>query len=76
VETFTFLLTDIAGSTAMLRRLGDSRYVRVLTDHHALIRSGSASGSGWVCIPVRPPRWGTSLVGLDVHRAARIAAVG
>ena len=42
METFTFLFTDIEGSTALLRRLGDGRYARVLTDHHALIRSGLA----------------------------------
>ena len=30
VETFTFLFTDIEGSTALLERLGDEGYARVL----------------------------------------------
>jgi class 3 adenylate cyclase len=46
VETFTFLFTDIEGSTVLLRRLGDARYARVLTEHHALIRPGCAP---WPC---------------------------
>ena len=36
---------------------------------------GSMSGCGWVSIPVRPRKTVTGLVGLDVHRAARVAAV-
>jgi tetratricopeptide (TPR) repeat protein len=36
-QTFTFLFTDIEGSTAMLQRLGDA-YAGVLTDHHRLLR--------------------------------------
>ena len=121
METFTFLFTDIEGSTAMLRRLGDGRYARVLTDHHALIRSGLAAHGGEevdtqgdaffavfssprACVAAaaelqqalqarewpdgervrvrmgvhtgEASRIGTGLVGLDVHRAARIAAVG
>jgi class 3 adenylate cyclase len=40
VETFTFLFTDIEGSTALLRRLRESRYAQVLADHRSLIRSG------------------------------------
>ena len=36
-QTLTFLFTDIEGSTAMLRRLGDA-YAQVLADHHRLIR--------------------------------------
>jgi hypothetical protein len=40
VETFTFLFTDIEGSTATLGRLGEGRYGQGLSDHHALVRSG------------------------------------
>ena len=36
-QTFTFLFTDIEGSTAMLQRLGDA-YAGVLADHHRLLR--------------------------------------
>lgn len=43
---FTFLFTDIEGSTALLRRLGDGVYSGVLADHHACIRSGIAAHGG------------------------------
>ena len=46
VETFTFLFTDIEGSTALLQRLGEGLYVQLLADHHALIRSGLAAHDG------------------------------
>jgi len=46
VETFTFLFTDIEGSTALLGRLGDGRYAEVLSGHHSLIRSGLAAHDG------------------------------
>jgi class 3 adenylate cyclase len=46
VETLTFLFTDIEGSTALLRRLGEGVYAQVLADHHSLIRSGLAAHSG------------------------------
>ena len=46
METFTFLFTDIEGSTDLLRRLGESLYAQVLADHHALIRSGLAAYDG------------------------------
>jgi class 3 adenylate cyclase len=46
VETFTFLFTDIEGSTALLRRLGEGLYAQLLADHHALIRSGLAAHDG------------------------------
>jgi DNA-binding NarL/FixJ family response regulator/class 3 adenylate cyclase len=36
--TYTFLLTDIEGSTTLVRRLGDS-YGGVLTEHHRVLRS-------------------------------------
>jgi len=46
VETFTFLFTDIEGSTVLLRCLGEGLYGQVLADHHALIRSGLAAHGG------------------------------
>jgi predicted ATPase/class 3 adenylate cyclase len=120
VETLTFLFTDIEGSTALLRRLGEGVYAQALADHHSLIRSGLAAHEGEevstegdaffavfssprACVAAvvemqqaldahRWPRGGqvrvrmgvhtgeaartaTGLVGLDVHRAARVAAV-
>jgi class 3 adenylate cyclase/tetratricopeptide (TPR) repeat protein len=117
--TITMLFSDIEGSTALLRRLGD-RYADALSAQRALLRAafadwggremgtegdsffvvfGSAadavrccvaaqralSGHDWPGgIPVRvrmglhsgePVRHEDGYVGLDVHRAARIAAV-
>jgi Adenylate and Guanylate cyclase catalytic domain len=46
VETLTFLFTDIEGSTALLRRLGEGVYAQVLADHRSLIRSGLAAHGG------------------------------
>jgi class 3 adenylate cyclase/tetratricopeptide (TPR) repeat protein len=46
VETFTFLFTDIEGSTALLGRLGQGVYTQVLADHHAIIRSELAARGG------------------------------
>ena len=46
VETLTFLFTDIEGSTALLRRLGEDVYAQVLAGHHALIRSALAAHDG------------------------------
>jgi predicted ATPase/class 3 adenylate cyclase len=46
VETLTFLFTDIEGSTALLRRLGDSDYGRLLAGHQALIRAALAAHGG------------------------------
>ena len=46
VETLTFLFTDIEGSTALLRRLGEGAYTQVLASHHALIRSALAAHGG------------------------------
>ena len=119
VETVTFLFTDIEGSTALLRRVGESTYARVLAGHHALIRSALAAhrgrevdtqGDGFFAVfssprgcmaavlevqhAVQNTAWPgeeqvrvrigihcgeaeqtvTGLVGLEVHRAARIAA--
>ncbi len=120
METFTFLFTDIEGSTTMLRRLGEDVYGQVLADHHSVIRSALAAHAGQEvdtqgdaffalfsspracmaavlemqqalesrCWPEEEhvrvrmgvhcgeaARTPTGLVGLDVHRAARIAAV-
>ncbi|HYB14296.1 MAG TPA: adenylate/guanylate cyclase domain-containing protein, partial [Streptosporangiaceae bacterium] len=121
METLTFLFTDIEGSTALLRRVGDGAYAQVLAGHHAVIRSGLAGHGGWevdsvgdgafavfpsagACVAAvlemqralqahawpagervrvrmgvhtgEASRAVTGLVGLDVHRAARVAAVG
>jgi predicted ATPase/class 3 adenylate cyclase len=46
METLTFLFTDMEGSTALLRRLGESDYGRVLADHQALIRAALAAYDG------------------------------
>src|ERR1700679_4083769 len=116
----TFLFTDIEGSTAALRRLGDGLYAQVLADHHALVRAGLAAhdgeevdtqGDAFFAVFASPracaaaavdiqqalaahawpggeqvlvrmglhtgeaTRTATGLVGLDVHRAARLAGV-
>jgi len=121
VETFTFLFTDIEGSTALLGRLGDDVYALVLAGHHALIRSALAAHDGSevdtqgdaffavfssprACVAAvlqmqqalaahawpggeqvrvrigihcgEAAKTATGLVGLEVHRAARVAAVG
>ena len=121
VKTFTFLFTDIEGSTALLGRVGQGVYAQVLADHHLIIRSGLAGhdgrevntlGDGFFAVFSSPAaclaaavqmqqaleahawpsgehvrvRMGvhtgeasqtaTGLVGLDVHRAARVAAAG
>ena len=121
METLTFLFTDIEGSTALLGRLGDDDYARVLAGHHALIRSALAAhggreidtqGDAFFAVFSSPrgcvaavlamqqdlqahawpggervrvrmgihcgeaARTAAGLVGLEVHRAARVAAVG
>jgi class 3 adenylate cyclase len=121
VGKFTFLFTDIEGSTALLGRVGQGGYARVLADHHAIIRSGLAAYGGRevdsqgdaffavfsspaacvaAVIQVQQALWthgwpggeqvrvrmgvhsgeasqtAAGLVGLDVHRAARVAAAG
>jgi predicted ATPase/class 3 adenylate cyclase len=118
--TWTFLFTDIEGSTRLLEHLGEAEYAAVLTEHHRLIRDALAAndgeevgtqgdgffavfaspraciaaviemqralvGWGWpagVVVRVRmgvhcgeASRTAAGLVGFDVHRAARIAAV-
>ncbi len=120
VETLTFLFTDLEGSTALLRRVGEAVYAQVLAGHHALIRSSLAAhdgrevdtqGDAFFAVFSSPRaclaavlemqqalqchawpggeqvrvRMGvhsgeaeqtvTGLVGLEVHRAARVAAV-
>ena len=120
METLTFLFTDIEGSTALLRRLGEGVYAQALADHHSLIRSSLAAhhgeevgthgdaffavfsspsagaaaavemqqalaAHGWPAGEQVRVRMGvhtgeaaqtdTGLVGLDVHRAARVAAI-
>ena len=117
--TITMLFSDIEGSTALLRRLGD-RYGEALSAQRALLRAafaavpaagrwaprgtasswcssrpatrsaaawrrsarwpamtgpaGSRCGSGWACIRASRPGTRTATSGMDVHRAARIAA--
>ena len=46
METFTFLFTDIEGSTVLLRRLREGLYAQVLDDYRSLIRSGLAAHGG------------------------------
>jgi len=46
VETYTFMFTDIEGSTALLGRVEQGVYAGVLADHHAIIRSGLAGHGG------------------------------
>ena len=46
METLTFLFTDIEGSTALRRRLGEDGYGQVLAGHYALIRSFLAVHDG------------------------------
>jgi predicted ATPase/class 3 adenylate cyclase len=121
VETLTFLFTDIEGSTALLQRIGQDAYARVLDDHHSFIRSALAAhdgrevktmGDGFFAVFSSPSacvaavlemqhdleahRWpagervrvrmglhtgeasetaATDLMGLDVHRAARVGAL-
>ena len=120
METFTFLFTDIEGSTGLLGRLGEDLYAELLAGHHSLIRSALAAhdgkevdtqGDAFFAVFTSPRacvaaviemqealaahawpggeqvrvRMGVhtgeasvtaaGLVGLDVHRAARVAAV-
>jgi predicted ATPase/class 3 adenylate cyclase len=120
VQVFTFLFTDIEGSTALLQRAGEATFARILASHHAVIRSALAghggrevdtAGDGFFAVfsstrgcvaaavemqqTLGSTAWpsgesvrvrmgvhcgeaeqtATGLVGLDVHRAARVAAV-
>ena len=121
METFTFLFTDIEGSTALLGRVGHGAYEQVLADHRSIIRSGIAAHDGRevdtqgdaffilfsspaACVAaviqmqraLQAHAWpagehvrvrmgvhtgeasqtATGVVGMDVHRAARVAAAG
>ena len=118
-QNLSFLFTDIQGSTAMLRRLGDA-YAAALAEHHRLIRAALAAhggrevdtqGDGFFAVFTSPTAcvasaadmqraiasavWApgeplrvrigvhsgeaadtvVGLVGLDVHRAARVSGV-
>ena len=46
IDTLTFLFTDIEGSTALLRRLGDDVYAKVLDDHQRVIRASLEADAG------------------------------
>jgi class 3 adenylate cyclase len=46
VGAFTFLFTDIEGSTALLGRVGQGVYGQAPADHHSIIRSGLAAHGG------------------------------
>jgi predicted ATPase/class 3 adenylate cyclase len=119
--TVTFLFTDIAGSTQLLRTLGNQRYAAVQADYRRLMRTAVAAhgghevdtqGDGFFLAFATAPEallaavaaqrafaahpWpegssvgvrmglhsgtaqlaGDRYIGLDVHRAARIAAAG
>jgi predicted ATPase/class 3 adenylate cyclase len=118
-QTLSFLFTDIEGSTAMLRRLGQ-RYAAMLADHHRLIRDaivghggrevdtqgdaffavfGTARGCAAAAVAIQQAiaahcwpdgerlrvrigihsgeveQAAAGLVGIEVHRGARVAAV-
>ena len=44
--TVTFLFSDIEGSTALLKRLGDDAYASLLTEHRRLVRETFAQHEG------------------------------
>lgn len=44
--TVTFLFSDIEGSTALLKALGDERYAQLLADHRRILRQAFASRDG------------------------------
>ena len=44
----TVLFTDITGSTALIERLGDERWVTVLSAHDAVVHAALQSHGGWV----------------------------
>ena len=121
METLTFLNTDIEGSTALLRRVGDEQYALILAAHHHIIRQalsehhgredGTAGDSFFAvftsprecvaaCVQMQrelaSAQWphgepvkvrmgihtgeaaenDNGFVGYEVHRAARISAIG
>jgi predicted ATPase/class 3 adenylate cyclase len=46
--TVIMLLTDIEGSTRILREIGDDRYGRLLADHHRLVIGAGRARGGWL----------------------------
>lgn len=44
--TVTFVFSDIEGSTALLKRVGDARYAELLALHRRLVRDGFAERGG------------------------------
>jgi class 3 adenylate cyclase len=44
--TVTFVFSDIEGSTALLKRVGDARYAELLTRHRRLVREGFSAHGG------------------------------
>ena len=55
--TVTFLFTDIEGSTTLLQRLGDRRYMEVLEEHRRLLRAAFREGNGKRSIGKEIPSW-------------------
>ncbi|MGH8980704.1 MAG: ATP-binding protein [Acidimicrobiales bacterium] len=45
-RSFTFLFTDIEGSTRLLARLGADRYAALLAEHHRIIRDALSAHDG------------------------------
>ena len=45
-RSFTFLFTDIEGSTQLLSRLGADRYATLLADHHRIVRDALSRHAG------------------------------
>ena len=45
-RTVTLLLTDIEGSTRLLRQLGDRRHSELLAEHRKILRSAIMASSG------------------------------
>ncbi len=46
IQTLTLLITDIEGSTLLLRRLGDEVYAGALADHHRIVRAALSEHGG------------------------------
>jgi len=61
--TLTFLFTDIEGSTALLGRLGEVTYARLLAEHHRLIRDSLAAHGGNEMITLEDGFFGSAGVG-------------
>ena len=65
--TVSFLFTDVEGSTKLLHELGPAGYAEALGDHRRVLRDAFTG---------TPIVVEGGYVGVDVHRAARIAACG